>query len=157
MTLTSVAGIAGAKQYGVAPYADLINVKIFDRHGREGTNAQVAQAVLDIIDEHKKNRAKTGEKFWTFRGSIINMSWVLGDKPTVLLHQLIKANEWGISVFAAAGNENQDAHRSYPCANVQTRCIAAVDNTYNKASWSNYGSVVDFIAPGKDIRKCTIR
>lgn len=157
MTLTSVAGIAGAKQFGVAPYADLINVKIFNRSGRESSYSNVVQAVLDIIDEHKKNRAKTGEKFWTFRGSIINMSFVLTDDGTVLLNQLIKANEWGISIFAAAGNENKDAHRSYPCANVQTRCIAAVDNTYNKASWSNYGGVVNFIAPGENIRKRTVR
>ena len=73
-----------------------------------------------------------------------------------ILYQLIDANDAGISVYAAAGNDNVNAKNTYPCANVQTKCIAAVDNTYNKAKFSNFGSVVDYIAPGKDIRKYAV-
>ena len=70
------------------------------------------------------------------------------------MYAINAANEAGISVFAAAGNKNEDASNTYPCAYPGARCIAAVDNTYNKASFSNYGSVVTFIAPGQDTRKC---
>ena len=149
----SVAGTVGAEKYGVASLASLINVKVL---GKGSDLGHIAQAIRDIITEHNDNKAKSGNGFWTFRGSVINMSLTWQGNGFAVLYQLIDANEAGISIFAAAGNEDEDASNTYPCANVQTRCIAAVDNTYNKASFSNYGGVVNFIAPGNDIRKYTI-
>lgn len=152
--LVSVAGTVGAVKYGVAPYASLINVKVL---GKGSRLRNIAQAILDIIDEHNENKKKSGNGFWTFRGSVINMSLSWQGDGYAVLYQLIDANDAGISVFAAAGNKNVDAKSTYPCANVQTRCIAAVDNTYNKAKFSNYGGVVNFIAPGKDVRTYALR
>jgi subtilisin family serine protease len=150
--LLSVAGTIGAEKYGVASLASLINVKVL---GKGSDIGHIAQAILDIIKEHNENKKKSGNGFWMFRGSVINMSLTWQGNAFGILYQLIDANDAGISVFAAAGNDNKDAKSYYPCANVQTRCIAAVDNTYNKAKFSNYGGVVNFIAPGKDIRKYT--
>jgi subtilisin family serine protease len=131
-------------------------VKVFGKNGKDSEPGEIAQAILDVIDEHNKNKANIDEDndFWKFRGSLINMSFTIGYQPTVLLNQMIKANDRGISIFAGAGNKNKDAGNGYPCAQVQAKCVAAVDNTYNKAKFSNYGSVVDFIAPGKDISMC---
>jgi hypothetical protein len=58
----SVASIIGASQYGVAPHASLVNVKVIHDDGKLPNNkARVADAILDIIAEHKRNKqlAKT--------------------------------------------------------------------------------------------------
>lgn len=70
-----------------------------------------------------------------------------------MLYQLIAANEAGIAVFAAAGNDNVDSSRSYyPCSYPETECVGAVDKKYAFDSrYSNYGGVVAGLAPGTDI------
>ncbi|KAF2163842.1 hypothetical protein M409DRAFT_56957 [Zasmidium cellare ATCC 36951] len=151
---THVAGIIGARQYGVAPNATLVNVKVLNNlRGVNREIGDVAQAIIDVTAEHNANKAKArnSKDPWMFRGSVINMSFRWVGDGFGILYQLIDANNAGISVFAAAGNDGDDYGDSYPCANVQTRCIAAVDSTYNKWKPSNYGSMVDFVAPGKDV------
>jgi subtilisin family serine protease len=68
--------------------------------------------------------------------------------------QVKDAVESGVSVFAAAGNENEDVGGSIttvPCAVPNIVCIGAADANYKKAKFSNYGLEVKYIAPGKDI------
>jgi serine protease len=57
----------------------------------------------------------------------------------------------GSVVIAAAGNSNVDASNFVPanCNNVVT--VAASDTAGNRASFSNFGSVVDIAAPGTGI------
>lgn len=64
----------------------------------------------------------------------------------------------GISIFAAAGNVNQNSWypRIYPCVYSTVDCVGAVDNNYKKAWFSNYGSAVEYLAPGQDILSCGI-
>jgi subtilisin family serine protease len=152
----SVAGIIGANQYGVAPHASLINVKVIDNEGKLPSNkARVAEAIRDIIAEHNKNKelAKTDPNPWNFRGSVINMSFSWVGLANAISYEVIDANDAGISLYAAAGNQAENFGDRYPCANPQVRCIAAVDNTYNKYKKSNYGSTVDFVAPGVEVRE----
>jgi serine protease len=54
----------------------------------------------------------------------------------------------GTTVVVAAGNENRNAANSSPasCGNVIT--VAATDRSGNRASYSNYGTIVDIAAPG---------
>lgn len=103
--------------------------------------------------EHLANKAQNPSGTpWRFRGSLINMSLKFGSDPYVMLAALIAANEAGITVFAAAGNDGQDSSRSvYPCSYPETECIGAVDKNYAFASYSNYGGVVAYLAPGTDI------
>lgn len=67
---------------------------------------------------------------------------------------LIKAKQAGITVFVSAGNDRRDTSKdnSYPCSYFQTVCIGAVDWNYRFADrYSNYGSSVDYLAPGTNI------
>ncbi|KAK5174880.1 uncharacterized protein LTR77_000016 [Saxophila tyrrhenica] len=115
------AGTIGVRKYGVAPSASLISVKVLGK----GSNAgMLADAIVDITAEHNANKAKTDGAFWDFRGSVICM--------------------------AVSWNNNIDASNTYPCAVPVARCVVAVDNTYNKYEDSNYGSNVNYIAPGVD-------
>jgi len=56
----------------------------------------------------------------------------------------------GVVVVVAAGNDNQDAANFSPasCDNVIT--VSAVDIAKNKASYSNFGTIIDVAAPGGD-------
>lgn len=112
------------------------------------------QALEAVIAEHMENKKRDQhEAPWRFRGSIINMSMVWPGHADALLWQLIDANKAGITVFASAGNNGMDASRRiYPCSYPQTVCVGAVNATYDFDSrYSNYGGVVDYLAPGTDI------
>lgn len=85
------------------------------------------------------------------------MSFGFKNDAHAVLYQLIAANEAGIKVYASAGNSDEDASNIYPCANLQTACIGAVDNNYRRASFSNYGSAVKYAAPGEMIMSLGVR
>ena len=62
----------------------------------------------------------------------------------------------GVSYAVAAGNGNmagiaQDACKYSPARVAAAMTIGATDKTDKKASWSNYGSCVDWFAPGVGI------
>jgi len=65
------------------------------------------------------------------------------------------ARSRGTVVIVAAGNENTNASNSSPanCAGVVT--IAAVNRSGGRASYSNYGTVVDVAAPGGQMSSAT--
>ncbi|NML13957.1 S8 family serine peptidase [Azohydromonas sp. G-1-1-14] len=73
-----------------------------------------------------------------------------GACPTTYQNAINTARSLGTVVVVAAGNSNVDALNSAPanCAGVVT--VAAVNRSGGKASYSNYGSVVDLAAPGGD-------
>lgn len=145
----SVAGTIGAKQFGVAPYANLINVKVLGKGAKPGN---IAQAIRDVAAEHRANKVlPIGDDPWKFRGSIINMSLRSAGGLLSFLYQVQEANDAGVAIFAAAGNDNRDASSTFPCAGPDVKCVAAVDANYKKTSFSNYGASVNYIAPGKDI------
>lgn len=124
-----MAGIIGARTWGVAPSANLINVKITNNNCGGAATAMIAQAILDIIDDHKANKAKdyTNNPL-RFRGSIINLSLGWEDDDGAILDELIKANEAGIRVYTAAGNQNKNAGNTYPCANVRQDSQSSVSS-----------------------------
>ena len=148
LTLISVAGTVGAKQYGVAPYTDLINVKVL---GEGASTAGLASAIGDVTKDHNAKKSASNSDVWTFRGSVINMSLGFEGVAWPVVYALVSATDAGIGVFAAAGNENKDASSTYPCSLPTVYCVGAVDNNYVKADFSNYGSYVQYIAPGDDI------
>jgi cerevisin len=79
------------------------------------------------------------------------MSLIAGNDVWNFLMQVEAANRAGVHVFAAAGNSNTDAFHTYPCAVPAVDCVAAADAYYKRADFSNYGSSVNYVAPGVDI------
>jgi subtilisin family serine protease len=152
---THVAGIIGAKRYGVAPKVHLYNVKVIGDDGKAPGWKFLYQAINDIVDTHISKLGTPG-----FRGSVINMSIGYDGEPDpVLAAALDNAKAVGILAFASAGNKNIDigavgaSGGHYPCAYKAVTCIAAVNEEYQKAEISNYGAAVAFVAPGTGIRK----
>ncbi len=84
---------------------------------------------------------------------VINLS--LGGEsatcPALWSSTIAAARARGSVVVAAAGNEDMDASQATPanCAGVVT--VAAIEEYGQRASYSNFGSVVDLSAPGGEI------
>jgi subtilisin family serine protease len=102
----------------------------------------------------------------TLSGVIAGVDWVTGHaaKPAVanmslgggrsasLEAAVRRSINAGITYVVAAGNENANASGESPAALPAAITVAATDSRDRRASFSNYGSVVDLFAPGVAIR-----
>jgi subtilisin family serine protease len=57
----------------------------------------------------------------------------------------------GVFLAFAAGNSNDAASNYSPAGEPSLCTVGATDKSDNRASYSNYGRVVDIFAPGSDI------
>lgn len=88
--------------------------------------------------------------------TVINLSFVSGKDNAALRQAIVRADEKGVLVIAAAGNEpehqngdNLDEMKYYPACYEEALTVAATDTLDQRASFSNYGqSCVDLSAPG---------
>lgn len=84
------------------------------------------------------------------KGALANMS--LGGGFSQALNdaaaQMIRG---GVFLAVAAGNSGQDAADTSPASEPTVCTVGATDNTDTLASYSNFGKVVDVLAPGTDI------
>ncbi|TLD24968.1 hypothetical protein PspLS_05595 [Pyricularia sp. CBS 133598] len=133
------AGTIGGKTFGVAKKASLVGVKVLGANGG-GSNRGVIQGMQFVAqDVTQKNLA---------RKAVMNMS-LGGSKSTAVneaINSMIKA---GVVPVVAAGNENVDAKDSSPASAPGAITVAAIDQkTDRRASFSNFGAVVDIFAPG---------
>lgn len=141
---THVAGTIGALDnstgsLGVAPGTTIVPVRVLDRRGSGSTSG-----VMAGIDHVAANADP---------GDCVNMS--LGGGVSTTLDNAVEAaaQSSGAYFVLAAGNDGDDANNHSPARangnNVWT--ISATDANDVMASWSNYGSAVDFAAPGVSI------
>jgi len=85
------------------------------------------------------------------RAKIINMS--LGGQIYNSLAQetINEVVSQGVTVIAAAGNDAEKGNPiNYPCAYNNVICVGAVGPSLTRASYSEYNSYVDVVAPGGD-------
>lgn len=62
------------------------------------------------------------------------------------------ASSKGVAICASAGNESRDAGLVYPANNATTITVSSIRQDGSFASdYSNYGSIIDFCAPGSQI------
>jgi serine protease len=85
------------------------------------------------------------------RAQVINMS--LGGSgacDTTTQNAINSARSRGTVVVVAAGNESQNASNSNPANCAGVIAVAATNRSGGRASYSNYGTIVDVAAPGGD-------
>jgi subtilisin family serine protease len=83
-------------------------------------------------------------------GAVANMS--LGGSLSTAINSAAKAMvSAGVFLAVAAGNSNTDAANSSPASEPTVCTVGATDISDARASYSNYGSVVDIFAPGTNI------
>lgn len=143
---THVAGTIAAKDnssyvVGVAPGAPLWAVRVLNNAG-SGTTSGVISGVNWVT-----NRA-TGRS--SHAPMVANMS--LGGGASTSLDNAVKNSiSAGVTYCIAAGNSNADASNYSPARVATAITVGAVDANSNKASFSNFGSVIDIHAPGVNI------
>lgn len=124
----------GVGVIGVAPGAKIMAVKVLG-DGGTGSHMAIAEGIIYAAD----NGAK-----------VINMSLGSYSSSTTMANAINYAVGQGVTVIAAAGNDNtSSAH--YPAAYSNVIAVAATDSNDAKASFSNYGAYIDVSAPGVSI------
>lgn len=138
---THVAGTVGSKTYGVAKKTQLYAVKVLNASGSGTTSGVVAGMNYVTSDSASRSCPK---------GSVANMS--LGGSSSSAINSAGRAMiNAGVFLAVAAGNSNTDASTTSPAGEPLVCTVGATTSSDARASFSNYGSVVDIWAPGQDV------
>ncbi|MFD3930293.1 S8 family serine peptidase [Streptomyces sp. NPDC058614] len=133
---THVAGTVAGTAYGVAKKAKIVGVRVLDNAG-SGTTAGVVAG----IDWVTANAVKP---------AVANMS--LGGGADSALDTAVRNSiASGVTYAIAAGNSNANASSYSPARVTEAITVGATTSTDARASYSNYGSVLDIFAPGSSI------
>ena len=138
---THVAGTIGSATYGVAKAVNLVAVRVLDCSGSGSTSGVIAG--IDWVTAHAHKPA------------VANMS-LGGGASTALDNAVRNSISAGVPYAVAAGNGDwlgraQNACNYSPARVAEAMTIGATNSSDAKASWSNYGSCVDWFAPGVGI------
>ncbi|WP_406132631.1 S8 family peptidase [Streptomyces zaomyceticus] len=135
---THVATTIAGTTYGVAKSARIVAVRVLDNNG-SGTTAGVI-AGIDWVTAHHTAGAP----------AVANLS--LGGGASTALDNAVKNSiADGVTYAVAAGNSGVNASSTSPARVPAAITVGATGNTDAKASWSNFGSVLDLFAPGVSI------
>lgn len=138
---THCAGTIGGSTYGVAKKASLIAVKVLDASG-SGTNSGVISGIQwASSDASSKGISKK---------AVASMS-LGGSKSTAVNSAVASAVGTGMTFVVAAGNDNANAANYSPASEASAITVGATTSANARASYSNYGSVLDIFAPGSSI------
>ncbi|KAI4698772.1 hypothetical protein J4E81_005383 [Alternaria sp. BMP 2799] len=142
---THVAGTIGSMTWGVAKKTTLLAVRVLDSYGSGTTEGVLAGMEYVITDAAKRSEA--GE---CPNGFVANMS--LGGRKMQALNDAAAAIvAAGIFLAVAAGNEGRDAKYSSPASEPSVCTVGATAINDTLIEWSNYGPIVDILAPGVEI------
>jgi subtilisin family serine protease len=133
---THVAGTVGGATYGVAKGALLRAVRVLDCNGSGSTSG-----IISALNWLSTNYIAP---------AVANMS--LGGGANSALDTAVRNSiADGISYGVAAGNDSADACTGSPARVAEAMTVGATDQNDAKASFSDFGSCVDWFAPGVDI------
>ncbi|WLW52446.1 S8 family peptidase [Streptomyces sp. YU58] len=133
---THVAGTVAGNAYGVAKKANIVGVRVLNNSG-QGTTAQVVAG----IDWVARNAVKP---------AVANMS-LGGPGDTAIDTAVRNAIASGVTFAVAAGNESTNASTRSPARVTEAITVGATTSADARASYSNYGTVLDLFAPGSSI------
>ncbi|MFF9120975.1 S8 family peptidase [Streptomyces massasporeus] len=133
---THVATTIAGTTYGVAKKAKIVGVRVLNNSG-SGTTAGVIAGIDWVTQNHSGP-------------SVANMS--LGGGASATLDTAVRNSiASGVTYAVAAGNSSTTASSSSPARVAEAITVGATTSTDAKASYSNYGSVLDIFAPGSSI------
>ncbi len=145
---THVAGIIGAAAdngvgiAGIAPESKIMSLKVLNASG-SGYIQDVVSAIRYAADKGAK---------------VINMSLGIMKNflSRTLQNMLNSAVQYAVGkgsvVVAAAGNDGSNIKNTYPAALSNVIAVGAIEPVTDKrAYFSNFGSQLDFVAPGVDV------
>ena len=135
---THVSGTIAGADYGVAPEAEIVPVRVLDCAG-SGYTSDVIAGLNWVAANHPADGL-----------AVANMS--LGGGYSAAVNAAVQAViDDGVTVVVAAGNSDTDACGASPASTADAITVGATDNADQRAWFSNYGTCVDLFAPGVDI------
>lgn len=134
---THVAGTIGGSTYGVAKGVRLIAVRVLGANG-SGAYSQIIAGVDWVTGHH------------TTRPAVANMS-LGGPVSSALDYAVRNSIADGVTYCVAAGNSTVDASTKSPAHVAEAVTVGATDRYDRFASFSNFGAIVDLLAPGVGI------
>lgn len=123
---------------------DNVKILMLQVYNKDGwcSSLMIANAILYTIEK---------------AADVVNMSIaVKSSTDTEWDNALEKVYNSNIPFISASGNYNEDALGYYPAYSKFTFAVAAVDENRNRWSKSNYGSVIDFCAPGESLKVANV-
>ncbi|MFF9488463.1 S8 family peptidase [Streptomyces sp. NPDC014676] len=133
---THVATTIAGSTYGVAKKAKIVAVRVLDNNG-SGTTAGVIAGIDWVTRNHSGP-------------SVANLS--LGGGASTTLDAAVRNSiASGVTYAVAAGNSGANASSYSPARVTEAITVGATTSTDARASYSNYGSVLDVFAPGSSI------
>jgi subtilisin len=141
---THVAGIIAAANnnfgyVGVAPDATVVAVKVLDSTGA-GTLSGVIAGINWVSANHT-----------AFHIKVANLSLGAPGFSQALYNAIQGATSAGVTFVVAAGNSHANAAGFSPSGFDNVITVSALNPNNTFASYSNYGNVIDLIAPGTNI------
>ncbi|KAH6663220.1 putative cuticle-degrading protease [Halenospora varia] len=133
---THCAGTAAGSTYGISKKASIVAVKVLDKNG-SGTFSGVISGIQWVATNAVPN-------------SVLTMS-LGGGFSSAVNSAVASAVNAGVTVVVAAGNSNADASGYSPASEPSAITVAASDSTDVRASFSNYGSLIDVFGPGVNV------
>lgn len=137
---THVAGVAGAIANngrgiaGVCPGCSLLAIKVVSADG-SGDNASIANGIANAVSHGAQ---------------VINLSLGGLDRSSTIKLAVEQAYQSGAIIVAASGNDGSGVSL-YPAAFPEVIAVGATDRYGDHASFSNYGSHLELVAPGQTI------
>ena len=139
---THVAGTLGGTTYGVAKGITLVAVRVGDCSTL--TSAGIIAGIDWATADHLPGQR-----------AVANLS--LGGPPSTAIDTSVQSSiNDGIVYSIAAGNSNANACNTSPARVAAAMTIAASTSTDQRAGWSNWGTCVDWFAPGDGITSAWI-
>jgi cerevisin len=136
---THCAGTVASRPFGVAKSSNVVAVKVLSDEG-SGNNSDVIAGINWVAQE----AARTGTP------TVTSMS--LGGGASISVDRAVQALiRRGVTVVVAAGNDDEDARGSSPARVREAITVAASTFSDAKATFSNFGALVDIFAPGRNI------
>ncbi|MEY4068921.1 MAG: hypothetical protein RLZZ332_1257, partial [Actinomycetota bacterium] len=135
---THVAGTVGGQTYGVAKAVTIVPVRVLSCAGR-GSFFDVISGVNWVTSDHAAGVP-----------AVANMS--LGGGFSTAVNTAVRdAVNDGVVMVVAAGNNNLSAASYSPASEPLAITVGATSSNDARASFSNYGSILDVFAPGVSV------
>ncbi len=140
---THVAGTIGGSTYGVAKGVSMVAVRVLNCSG-SGTVSGVIAGINWVTADHDPSEL-----------AVANMS--LGGGASMALDTAVQNSiADGVSYAVAAGNSSGNACNYSPARAPHAMTVSATNSSDGRPSWANYGTCVDWFAPGVGITSAWI-
>lgn len=133
---THCAGTAAGERFGVAKKANIIAVQVLSASG-SGSTSGIVSGLNWVLTQARASG----------RPSVVSMS-LGGTANTAMDNAVAALTTAGVHVVVASGNSNVDARNTSPARAPSAITVAASTIADAKASYSNFGAVIDVWAPG---------